>query len=226
MWYVVYVPGYMRAKDLQASTAKIWNREVNLSWGTEGNDGNGTWSIYRYDNSDLKNGVLVAENINKSTRAYTVVNPAYDKDYYYEVSFIPTNGERRNELSTHVASNLKREWSFSNFKADTDTTGSKIILKWNHNPIGNASKKSYTLHVQRSTDYKVSDPGKATWEDIHTITITNDSTNMGSYTDAAGLSANHNYFYRLVVNVLEKDMTSQVVNKKLGGSSLDRKSVV
>ena len=220
MWYVVYVPGYMRAKDLQASTANIWNKEVNLSWGTEGKDGNGTWSIYRYDNSELKNGVLVAENINKSTRAYTVVNPAYDKDYYYEVSFIPTNGERRNELSTHVASNLKREWSFSNFKADTDTTGSKIILKWNHNPIGNASKKSYTLHVQRSTDYKVSDPGKATWEDIHTVTITNDSTNMGSYTDAAGLSANHNYFYRLVVNVLEKDMTSQVVNKKLGGSKI------
>ncbi len=220
MWYVVYVPGYMRAKDLQASTANIWNREVNLSWGTEGKDGNGTWSIYRYDNSDLKNGVLVAENINKSTRAYTVVNPAYDKDYYYEVSFIPLNGERRNELSTHVTSNLKREWSFSNFKADTDTTGSKIILKWNHNPIGNASKRSYTLHVQRSTDYDVTDPSKATWEDIHTVTITNDSTNMGSYTDAAGLSANHNYFYRLVVNVLEKDMTSKVVNKKLGGSKI------
>ena len=220
MWYVVYVPGYMRAKDLQASTANIWNREVNLSWGTEGNDGNGTWSIYRYDNSDLKNGVLVAENINKSTRAYTVVNPAYDKDYYYEVSFIPLNGIRRNELSTHVASNLKREWSFSNFKAETDTTGSKIILKWNHNPIGNASKKSYTLHIQRTTDYDVNDPGKAIWEDVHTVTITNDSTNVGSYTDVSGLSANRTYFYRLVVNVLEKDMTSQVVNKKLGGSKI------
>ncbi|MBO7115205.1 MAG: hypothetical protein J6V95_08535 [Bacteroidaceae bacterium] len=220
MWYPVTVPGYMRAQGLQAATSNLWNKEVNLSWGTEGRDGDGTWSIYRYDNSELKNGVLVASNLAKATRSYTVVNPAYDKDYYYEVSFIPRNGERRGELSTHVSNCLKREWSFSNFKAETDSTGAKIILKWNHNPIGNASKKSYTLHVQRSSDYKVSDPGKATWEDIHTIAITNDSTNLGSYTDASGLSANHTYFYRLVVNVLEKDMTSEVVNKKLGGSKI------
>ena len=220
MWYPVTVPGYMRAKDLQAPTANIWSKEVKLSWGTEGRDGDGTWSIYRYDDAELKNRVLVESNLEKATNNRSVFNPEYDKTYTYEVSFIPRNGERRDELSTRATSCLKREWSFSNFKAETNEAGDKIVLSWNHNPIGDAGNKNYTLHIQRSTDYDVNNPGKATWQDINTVTITNANTNSGTYTDQNGLSANHTYFYRLVVNVLETDMTSQVVNKKLGGSKI------
>ena len=220
MWYPVTVPGYMRATNLQAPTANIWTKEVNLTWGTEGRDGDGTWSIYRYEGTDLKNPVLVQSNIEKGMRSATVTNPQYDKDYTYEVSFIPRNGSRRDELSTHATSNLKREWSFSNFKAETNEAGDKIILSWNHTPIGDASNKSYTLHVQRSTDYDVNNPQKATWEDVKTVTINSSNTNSGTYTDQEGLSANHNYFYRLSVSVLETEMTSPVVNKKLGGSKV------
>ena len=220
MWYPVTVPGYMRAKGLQASTSNIWTKEVNLTWSTEGRDGDGTWSVYRYDGTDLKNPVLVQSNIEKGMRSATVISPAYDKDYTYEVSFIPRNGSRRDELSTHVPSNLKREWSFSNFKAETNEAGDKINLSWNHTPIGDASNKSYTLHIQRSTDYDVNNPQKATWQDIKTLTINSASTNSGTYTDQEGLSANHNYFYRLSVSVLETEMTSPVVNKKLGGSKV------
>ena len=220
MWYPVTVPGYMRAKDLQASTANIWNKEVKLTWGTEGRDADGTWNIYRYDDPELKNRVLVESNLEKATNNRSVINPEYDKTYTYEVSFIPRNGERREELSTRATSCLKREWSFSNFKAETNEAGDKIILSWNHNPIGDAGNKNYTLHIQRSTDYDVNNPGKATWQDINTVSITNSNTNSGTYTDQQGLSANHTYYYRLVVNVLETDMTSQVVNKKLGGSKI------
>ena len=219
MWYVVYVPGYMRAKDLQAATSNIWNREVNLSWGTEGKDGSGTWSIYRYD-AELNNRVLVKSGLEKATRSWTVTNPEYDKTYYYEVSFIPVNGERRDELSVRTTSCLNREWSFSNFKADVPETGDKINLSWNHTPIGDAGSKTYTLHIQRSTDYDVADPTKATWQDINTVAITSKETNGATYVDQAGLSANHTYFYRLVVNVMDADIISQVVNKKLGGSQI------
>ena len=220
MWYAVTVPGYMRAKGLQASTSNIWNKEVNLTWETEGRDGDGTWSIYRYEGTELKNPKLVKDGIEKGLRSYTVVNPSYDKDYTYEVSFIPRNGSRRDELSTHVVSNLGREWSFSNFKADTNEDGDKIILKWNHTPIGDANSKSYTLQIQRSTDYDVNNPQKATWQNIKDITINSANTNSGTYTDQEGLTANHNYFYRLVVSVLDTDMMSPVVNKKLGGSKV------
>ena len=220
MWYVVYVPGYMRAKDLQASTANIWNKEVNLTWGVEGKDGDGTWTIYRYDDADLKNRVLVKDGLEKAARSFAVVNPEYDKTYTYEVSFIPRNGERRDELSVRTTSCLNREWSFSNFKAEVPETGDKINLSWNHTPIGNAGDKTYTLHIQRSTDYDVTDPTKATWQDVNTVAITSKETNSGTYTDQTGLTANHTYFYRLVVNVMDADITSQVVNKKLGGSQI------
>lgn len=220
MWYPVTVPGYMRANDFQAPTADIWKKVVNLSWGTEGNDADGTWNIYRYDDEELKNRVLVESGLEKGTRNRTVVNPEYDKTYTYEVSFIPRNGERRDELSTRTTSCLKREWSFSNFKAEIPKTGDRVNLSWNHNPIGDAGDKSYTLHIQRSTDYDVTDPTKATWQDINTVSITSSGTNKGTYTDQAGLSANHTYFYRLVVNVMDADIASQVITKKLGGSKI------
>ena len=219
MWYPMTVPGYMRAKELQAVPANIWNKEVNLTWGTEGRDASGTWNIYRYD-SEFKNPVLVKSGLEKAARSYTVTNPEYDKTYNYEVSFIPVNGERREELSVHTESCINRDWSFSNFKAEIPETGDKVNLSWNHNIIGNAGDKSYTLHIQRSTDYDVKDPTKATWTDINTVAITSANTNSGTYTDQAGLTANHTYFYRLVVNVMDADIASPVINKKLGGSKI------
>ena len=220
MWYPVTVPGYMRANDLKTANSNIWNKEVKITWGTEGKEGDGTWSIYRYEGSELKNGTLVADNIDKNYRSYIVTVPSYEKDYTYEVSFIPRNGQRRDELSAHKLVNLPRVWSFNNFEAAIDADGAKINLKWNHTPIGNASGNARTLYIQRSEDYKVDEPAKATWTTIHTETISSNTTNQGQYTDKDGLVANRNYFYRLMINVLDADITSEVVNKKLGGTRM------
>ena len=220
MWYPVTVPGYMRANDLKTANSNIWNKEVKITWGTEGKDGDGTWSIYRYEGSELKNPTLVADNIDKSYRSYTVTVPSYEKDYTYEVSFIPTKGKRRDELSAHKLVNLPRVWSFNNFEATIDADGTKINLKWNHTPIGNASSNARTLYIQRSEDYKVDDPTNATWTTIHTETINSNYTNQGQYTDKDGLVANRTYSYRLLINVLDADVTSGVVNKTLGGSRM------
>ena len=220
MWYPVTAPGYMRANNLQAATSNIWNKEVKITWGTEGNNADGTWSIYRYEGSGLNSRTPIANNIEKSVRNYTVTVPSYEKDYTYEVSFIPRNGERRDELSVQKLVNLPRVWSFSNFEATIDADGDKINLAWNHNPIGNAGDNPRTLYIQRSQDYKVDDPSKATWTTIHTETINSSTVNKGSYVDNNGLVANRNYFYRLLINVLDADVSSQVVNKKLGGTRM------
>ena len=220
MWYPVTAPGYMRANNLQTATSNIWNKQVKITWGTEGRDGDGTWSIYRYDGNTLENRSLVANNIEKGARSYMVTVPSYEKDYTYEVCFVPRNGERRDELSVHTLVNLPRIWSFSNFEAEIDKDGDKINLVWNHTPIGNAGDNARTLYIQRSEDYKVDDPSKATWTTIHTETISSSSVNKGSYIDQNNLVANRNYFYRLMINVLDADITSQVINKKLGGTRM------
>ena len=209
-WYSTSVPGFVRAKNLQATTNDLWKKEVKLTWDYEGTNSNGTWTIYRSDGTTLK------DNLAFGTRNWVVTAPAYATKYTYKVVFIPTGGERRNELTDSINHTLTREWAFTKdaFKAVVGSDSASIDLSWAHTPIGDASgNKVYSLIIQRSTDGN-------NWTDLHTISISSSQTNDGTYTDRQGLVANRTYYYRLKINVLETDIYSSTVSTKLGGSKI------
>ena len=209
-WYSTSVPGFVRAKNLKATTNDLWKKEVKLTWDYEGTNTNGKWCIYRSDGTTLQDG------IDFGTRNYVVTAPAYATKYTYSVVFIPTGGERRSELTASVDHTLTREWAFTKdaFKASVGSDEASIDLSWAHSAIGDASgTKTYSLIIQRSND-------GTQWTDLHTISISSSNTNDGSYTDRQGLIANRTYYYRLKVNVLEADIYSTVVSTKLGGSKI------
>ena len=208
-WYHTSVPGFVRAKGVQAATNNLWSKEVKLSWEVEGsntNNTNGTWSIY------LSDGTLLKQNLAYSTRNCVVTAPAYAKSYTYQVVFIPTGGERRSELTSSVAYTLPRTWSFDNFTANA--VDDKINLAWSHNSIGDAtSSKTYSLEIQRSEN-------DTTYTTIKTISISSSQTNDGIYTDQQGLVAHRTYYYRLKINLLDADIYSKVITATLGGSKI------
>ena len=209
-WYSTSVPGFVRAKNLQATTNDLWKKEVKLTWDYEGTNTNGTWTIYRSDGTTLKDALAFG------TRNWVVTAPAYATNYTYKVVFIPTGGERRSELTSSVDHTLKRQWAFTKdaFKASVGSDSASIDLSWAHTPIGDASgNKVYSLIIQRSTNGNQ-------WTDLHTISISSNTTNDGTYTDRQGLVANRTYHYRLKINVLETDIYSSEVSTKLGGSKI------
>ena len=216
-WYVTSVPGYIRPKSFSIASTNLWTKEVKFTWSYEGNNKGGTWSIFRYPTEVGEKGradalETVVSNLTYGTGSYTATVPSYDKDYTYELAFIPTSGEQRKELTSSLKLKLSRDWSFSNFTATTDED--KINLAWNHTAIGNASgSNSYSLEVQRSED-------GANFTTIKTIPITSTSTNDGTYSDNSGLEANHTYYYRLKINVLDIDIFSSIISTKLGGSKI------
>ena len=209
-WYGTSVPGFVRAKNLQASTNDLWEKEVKLTWDYEGTNSNGTWTIYRSDGTTLKDDLAFG------TRNWVVTAPAYATKYTYKVVFIPTGGERRDELTASIDHTLTRQWAFTKdaFKASVGSDSASIDLSWAHTPIGDASgNKVYSLIIQRSTNGNQ-------WTDLHTISISSSQTNDGTYTDRQGLVANRTYYYRLKINVLETDIYSSEVSTKLGGSKI------
>ena len=209
-WYPASVPGFVKAKNLQATTNDLWKKEVKLTWDYEGNNTNGTWTVYRSDGTTLK------DNIAFGTRNYVATAPAYDTEYTYTVAFIPTNGLQRSELTSSIKHTLTRDWAFTKdaFKAVVGSDEASIDLSWAHTAIGDASgNKTYSLIIQRSTDGN-------NWTDLHTISISSSQTNDGTYTDRQGLIANRTYYYRLKINVLETDIYSSTVSTKLGGSKI------
>ena len=212
-WYVTKVPGYIRPKGFSITSTNLWTKEVKFSWSYEGNNKGGTWSIFRYPTaSGTKAREVVASNLSYSTSSYTATVPGYDTNYTYELSFIPTAGEQRTELTASVNLTLARNWNFSNFTATTDED--KINLSWHHTAIGDASgSKSYSLEVQRSEN-------GTSFTTIKTIPITSTNTNEGTHSDNSGLVANRTYYYRLKINVLDTDIYSSVISTKLGGSKI------
>ena len=216
-WYVVSVPGYIRAKNndnLKHSTVSPWKKEVKLEWETEGSgNDNGTWSVYCYPAGQSASAKLVASNIEGSKREALVTIPEFDKEYTYDICFIPVDGEKRSELTRSVNHTMTREWSFSNFKAEPKDA--KIHLSWSHTVIGDASgNKPYSLILQRSDD------NRASWKDVKSFSITSANTNDGVFDDSEDMVSNHLYYYRLKINLLDTDIYSNEVSARLGGSEI------
>ena len=225
-WYRYECPGYMRPKDLKISTYNMWEKKIKLTWSSEGsseesNQG-GKWSVYRYPKGNPSARERVASNLSFSTGSATITAPEWDTEYTYEVALIPSDDNQRNELTVSANFNVARNWGFHDVKADVDAKDeSKIKLTWNHSSIADASgSNNYTLTVQRSDDYNVNNPDEATWDNLTTQQISSSETSSGYYSDGASLVSKKTYYYRLKVNVMNKDMYSDIVPGRLGGSKL------
>ena len=225
-WYRYDAPGYVRPTGLNISTYNMWTRKVQLTWSyegaTENSNRNGKWNIYRYPKNNPGDRECVASDISFNTTKATVTAPEWDTEYTYEVALIPSDNERRDELTTSKNHVVARSWDFSKVKASVDEKDeSRIKLTWEHSCIDDASgSNNYTLIIQRSMDYDVTKKDSATWEDLTTQSISSSKTSEGSHIDGSGLLANKTYYYRLKVNVMDKDIYSDVAPACLGGSKL------
>ena len=223
-WYSTTVPGFIKASEVAVACSNLWEKKVKITWKSAAENNNsstqGTWSIFCYstdDNSISKR--TLAEGIANDKREYVVVAPVYDKKCTYEVAFIPTNGVQRSELTDKNTFNLERGWGFSDFTAALDNNN-HIVLNWRHTAIGDATASDpYTLSIQRSTNYDVTQPEKATWTEIATKEIKNNNVATGSFTDL-NLVANTTYSYRIVATLLEKTFTSEVRSVGLEGTQI------
>ena len=217
-WYIVNVPGYVRAKELEPVYDK-WNKTITIKWKVDDSDSRckeGSWSVYR-------GSTLLKSGISYDTQYYddNSSDLAYDTDYTYSVCFVPDNTpngvnpiEEFSELTqSKTGVNLKRDFSFSQLAA-TDSYENKIIFSWAHKAIGNASPQNpYELVVERSTD-------KKNWKEMTpSIRITDNEQTTGSYEDNKDLESFVTYFYRLKITVLGTKYYSDQVSGSLDGMS-------
>ena len=221
-WFKTTVPGYIAPNGLTFNNPSQWTKQVTLNWTYAGSYTGGTWNVYRYKKNGSR-GEPVKTGLSYSTKSYTIAVPELNKEYTYEVAFIPTNGEYRGELSLQKDFTLTRSWGFNSFKAAVNSDGDSIKLSWAHNAIEDAGgNKTYNLILQRSENYNINNPDAATWSNIKTFPINSKQTNEGNYKDdkSSGLQANHTYSYRLKISLLDTDITSTVATVKLGGSKI------
>ena len=213
-WVKTDVPGYIRAKaNPSANVSDMWKKLVKLTWESEGNNTGGTWSIYRYKTSEgASTRELLFDKIEHSTTTKEVTAPTYDDNYTYEISFIPTNGVQRSELTRSVSCTMQRQWEV---KIDSVTVyqESRIKVKWSHNAIVDAADKNYTLTLERSED-------KNSWIQVKEAQITNSNTVSGEHIDDYDLHSNHTYYYRIRISVMDYEYKTQIVGTKLGGSKI------
>ena len=214
-WYKVSVPGFVRAKNVQADGTGdyLWSKKIHVTWEADesGNRSkNGTWSIYR-------NGTLLSSNNSYGTNFYDDTSvPEYDNEYKYEVVFVPTgspNGSTRPELTVEAIGNLQREKAIFSKEAASDSLDDKIVFSWSHSPIKNADGSNpINIILERSTD-------KKNWTTLQTISVTNPDATSGMYEDANNLKAFTTYYYRLRATVLGKSYESTIVTGQLDGMS-------
>ena len=223
-WYSTTIPGYVKPSNLNVSTNNMWTKKVKLTWDYAGtnNNTNGVWNVYRYPANRPAERECVVKDISFNTRTATITAPDWDVNYTYEVAFIPSNNERRNELTVSKNHKVARDWSFNNVKAGVDEADeSKIKLTWEHASINDASgTNGYTLTIQRSADYNAASPKDAIWEDLTTQSVTSNETTKGTYSDGKGLVSKKSYYYRLRVNIMGVDVYSDIASGNLGGSKI------
>lgn len=226
-WLTYTAPGYVKPTITRISTNNMWTKEVKVEWNYAGKTGNsnksGTWSIYRYPKGKDSERECIASNLSFSKSDAKVQAPDWDVEYSYEVALIPSDNNRLSELTSGAKDHkVERSWSFHNETATVDPNDeSKIKLTWGHDIINNASgSNKYTLTIQRSSNYDVKNPKSAVWDDLTELSVTSSETTTGSYSDGKQLVSKKTFYYRLKVNVMGKDMYSNVISARLGGSKL------
>ena len=206
----ITIPGQPRPKGIEIFSDNTYSKSVTVSWARDEYDSksatDGKWIIFRKKTGDASSQIKLGD-VPNGTYKFTDEKGdlVYGTTYTYTVCYQPKDWKIENEneasgLSTFIRYTLKRDFSFSNLKAEVKD--GKIVFSWSHTAIQDASNsKSYKLYVQRSDD------GGTTWKDLRTDNITSTSTTDGSYTDA-NLQTHHPYQYRVKINVQDYDFAS------------------
>ena len=138
-WFHVTLPGFVRAKNLQAET-NLWNKKITIKWDADESDSRckeGLWRIYRRLKSESEWTLLTSSDLAYNQHQYvdTDANLEYDKDYEYKVIFIPKNspnGVERTELSQTITTQLVRPASFFSSVSATNNYEDNITFSWTH----------------------------------------------------------------------------------------------
>ena len=155
-WFHVSLPGFVRAKNLQAET-DLWNKKITIKWDADESDSRckeGLWRIYRRLKSESEWTLLTSSDLAYNQHQYvdTDANLEYDKDYEYKVIFIPKNSPsdmERSELSQTVTGQLARPASFFPELGNTRKENS-VVLNWKHDTPTNNTQ--LTFKVWRCVD--------------------------------------------------------------------------
>lgn len=189
---------FMRAEDFYASTDK-WKKQVTLNWGIsnlENQFTTGSFSLYRTPIDDPDAKVLVADKVLTSTRKYVDDVPEYDKDYKYEIAFMPKDipdGVRIERLVQSLNCGIKREFSI---KVDSVVGGeTSIKLAWHTEPYKGSLPFSYNI-MRYSTE-------SGEWEQVGTKSLTNQNEINFTHTDTQDLSICSGYSYKIQGSLFE-----------------------
>ena len=209
-------PHFCRAKDVRASVNQ-WTKEVTLSWAYETYDNSasrdGKWMIVRMDGTNTGSRTYLSKT-DFDTRTYTdKTGKEYDKDYTYEVYFVPTSWGAPSlslcaaDLVADTPVNIERSFPID---LTTEARDESINLTWTAPAI--QSNGSYRYTILRQQDNK-------TAETLQHITVTDRETTKYEYEDTAIPNARSSYHYWVKTTVMGKEFSSdERVNSVTGFS--------
>lgn len=183
------------------ATFDQWNKKVNLSWDALPNDtiGKGSYNLYYYPKNNYNAKLLVVDNLLFSTTEYPCDIPYYDKEYTFEVTYVPEgapNGLFFGKSSSTVDCSTKRSFTI---KTEKCTPNAKSIdLQWRTDPYGGTEALSFDIYRQGSDEDN--------WTKIDTKQFDNKNATLFSYRDNGyqySLSSCTSYRYKVKCNLLE-----------------------
>lgn len=217
--------------NLTVQTLNCYRKHMKLTWekgGIDGCDTDGKWAIYRKGTQESQARYLGTTNFDVTEFTDEDANGLleYGKEYTYYVSYIPKGWDKEQwelfNLSTSTTAEIERNFAFGTTDGDTPelyTTSEKnkgeIVFHWTHSAIEDAGSKSYKMYIERTLT--PDDP--SSWKEIATVDMNSAAVTDGFYTDRSGLELYETYYYRLRINVMNKDYTSTPVTGALQGGS-------
>ncbi len=187
---------FIRPKYVSLSADK-WNKKVVVSWAPDETTNYtkctaGKWRIYRYlTASGASSSLQINTNdldYDKTSYEDTDSKLVYDKEYTYEVAFIPTDGERSERLTKSKATTISRSFNISDFKVTGNAR--TITLTWNSEATQTGTTK---FSVYRTTT--VSNGVPSGWKSIAEVTA-------NTYTDPeSNVAAGTTYYYKVKATV-------------------------
>ncbi len=188
---------FIRPKYVSLSADK-WNKKVVVSWTPDVTTNytkctEGKWRIYRYLTSSGASSrtQINANDLDYDKNSYedsdnTLV---YDKEYTYEVAFIPTDGGRSERLTKSKSTTISRSFNISDFKVTGNAR--TITLTWNSEAT---QKGTTTFSVYRTTTVSKGVPSG--WGDAIAQVTAN------TYTDPEkNVAAGTTYYYKVMATV-------------------------
>lgn len=223
-----YIYDWIQAsKDLQPyfyptkmnATPNLWNKSVYLSWNRAGSTNSGTWSIFRYAKGKPGERKLIKSDLDASTSYFTDKGNElaldYDKEYTYEVAFIPKNAAKDKPINQfYVSANASLVRSFDMSIKNILSGESSITLTWVTASFDNTNTYNFDIYRIEKNAYDRNKNAK--WTHLTTIAVNNTQTEF-TYEDNYKLSSCQNYYYRVHTKVMgNKEFRTENFTSKSG----------